>query len=48
MSFVQLPYIVNENDGIAQTVLILSSEISYTVIFDVFAGGGTATGEYCV
>ena len=45
MSFIQLPHVANENDGIAQTALILSSEILYTVTFDVITGGGTATGE---
>ena len=45
MSFIQLPYIINENDGAVQTVLILSNEVSYTVTLGVISAGGTADGE---
>ena len=45
VSFIQLPYIVNEDDGAVQTVLIFSNEVSYSVTFDVIQIGGTATGK---
>ena len=45
VSFIQLPYIINENDGTVQTVLILSNEVSYTVTLGVISAGGTADGE---
>jgi len=45
VSFINLIYIVNENGGLAQIVLLLSSEVSYTVTLDVINSGGVATGE---
>ena len=45
VSFIQLPYLVNENDGVAQTLLILSNEVYFTIILAVISSGGEATGE---
>ena len=45
MSFIQLPYLVNENDGEAQTLLILSSEVSFAVTLTVITIDGVATSE---
>ena len=45
VSFIQLPYTINEDDGVVQTLLIFSNEVSYTVTFDVILVNGTTDGE---
>ena len=45
VSFIQLPYLVTENDGQAQTLLILSSEVSFAITLTVISSDGVATGE---
>ena len=48
VSFIDLTYNVIENEGPAQTALVLSNEVSYTVTFEVIINNssGVATGEY--
>ena len=48
MSFIQLPYIVNEDDETVETALIFSNEVFYSVTFDVNATSGTANGKWYV
>ena len=45
--FDQSTYSVNEDDGSAQPVLVLSKPSSTDVTVQVFNADGTATGEYC-
>ena len=45
--FNQSVYSVNEDEGAAQLVLILTSPSSTDVTVEVFNTDGSATGEYC-
>jgi len=47
VDFNQSTYIVNENDGPAQPVLVLSNSSSTDIIVQVYAKDGSATGKYC-
>ena len=45
--FEQSTYSVDENDGPAQPVLVLSGQSSMTFTVQVTNTDGSATGEYC-
>ena len=45
--FNQSVYSVNEDEGVAQPVLILTSPPSTDVTVEVFTTDGSATGDYC-
>ena len=46
MSFEQTAYRVDEDDGPAQPVLVLSNPSSTNITVEVFNTDGSATGEY--
>ena len=46
ISFSQSTYIVNENEGLLQAVLILSTPAKTTTIVQVGTNDNTATGEH--
>ena len=46
MSFKQRTYIVNENEGLLQAVLVLSKSVSNGVTVQVETNDNTATGEH--
>ena len=45
--FSQSTYNVNEDDGPAQPILVLSNPSEIGIIIQVSNTGGSATGEYC-
>ena len=45
--FEESAYSVDENDGPAQPVLVLSNPSSMTITVQVTNTDGSATGEYC-
>ena len=47
VSFKRPVYGVDEDNGPAQPVLVLSNPLSHDIIVQVNATDGTATGQYC-
>ena len=45
--FSQSAYTVNENDVLAQAVLVLSNPLSIDITVELYNTDGSATGEYC-
>ena len=48
VTFEQLLFNVDEDAGSVQIVLILSNQLSISIIVEVCNTDGSATGEYCV
>ena len=46
VSFIQSTYIVNENEGLLQAVLVLSTSVRTDITVQVGTNDSTATGEH--
>ena len=46
VSFNQSTYMINENDGLVQPVLVLSNSVATDITLQVITNDITATGEY--